>query len=384
MQRSADRILTTHAGCLERPHELKEALAGGDWEAAAGPLRTAVADVVRKQVDAGIDIVNDGEFGKSIWQWYVTERLTGFERRQHETALLYGRDRDRFKDFYEFADRNVGRTLFFQDEADPWFGALATQPVCVGPVTYRPEAVQRDIENLEAALDDVGVTEAFLPVAAPASIEVAMKNEYYPSDDDFLWALADAMKEEYRAITDAGFILQVDDAWIPALWDRMVDLDLETYRKYCQGRIEALNHALAGIPEDRIRYHLCWGSWHGPHVTDIPLAEIVDLMFEVKAQAYVFEAANVRHAHEYHLWETVELPEGKIIAPGMVTHSTHVIEHPELVAERIERFAELVGKENVIAGTDCGMGARIHPELGWAKLQSLAEGAQLATRRLWG
>jgi 5-methyltetrahydropteroyltriglutamate--homocysteine methyltransferase len=244
--------------------------------------------------------------------------------------------------------------------------------------------VERDIENFKAALGSVHAVDAFYPTVAPASIEVGVKNEHYPTDRDLLYALADAMREEYRALADAGLLLQVDDAWIPALWDHEASIDRETYRNFCFERVEALNYALAGIPEDRVRYHICWGSWHGPHATDIPLAEVVDIMLRVNAGAYTFEAANVRHQHEYHLWESVKLSPGKIIIPGAVTHSTNLIEHPELVAERIVNFAERVGRENVIAGTECGMGARIHPQLGWAKLESLVEGARLATKSLWG
>ncbi len=372
------RILTTHVGALQRPPEAEAALMG---EVPEEELRTAVADVVRRQVEAGIDIVDDGEFGKSIWQWYVTERLGGIERQEHQRPPLRGRDQDLFSDFYAYAQRTPDVLFHGSDRA--FWASIATRPVCVGPITYTSGPVERDIANLKAALDGLDVVDAFMPAVAPASAEVDMGNEHYATQEELLWALADALREEYRAIVDAGFQLQVDDAWIPALWDHEPELDLETYRTYCRSRVEALNHALDGIPEERVRYHLCWGSWHGPHATDIPLAEIVDLMLEVDAGVYSVEAANVRHEHEYHLWEDVELPEGKKLAPGVVTHSTNLIEHPELVAERIVRFAERVGRENVIASTDCGMGSRIHPQLGWAKLEALSEGARLATCRLW-
>jgi 5-methyltetrahydropteroyltriglutamate--homocysteine methyltransferase len=255
--------------------------------------------------------------------------------------------------------------------------------VVTGPIRYRPEAVQRDIANLAAALRDRPAAEAFMPVVAPASIEVGMADEYYGSRDDLMRALADAIRQEYKAIIDAGFVLQVDDAWVPATWDRSPDYDLDAYRRYAAGSIEVLNHALDGLPEDRIRYHLCWGSWHGPHANDIPLAAIADIMLRVKAGAYLVEAANSRHEHEYHLWEDTKLPEGKILIPGVVTHATNQIEHPELVAERITRYADRLGRENVMAGADCGFGSRIHPELGWAKLAALAEGAALASGRIW-
>ena len=372
------RILTTHVGALQRPPEAEAALMG---EVPEEELRTAVADVVRRQVEAGIDIVDDGEFGKSIWQWYVTERLGGIEREEHQRPPLRGRDQDLFADFYAYAQQTPDVLFHGSDRA--FWASIATRPVCVGPITYTSGPVERDIANLKAALDGLDVVDAFMPAVAPASAEVDMGNEHYATQEELLWALADALREEYRAIVDAGFQLQVDDAWIPALWDHEPELDLETYRTYCRSRVEALNHALDGIPEERVRYHLCWGSWHGPHATDIPLAEIVDLMLEVNAGVYSVEAANVRHEHEYHLWEDVELPEGKKLAPGVVTHSTNLIEHPELVAERIVRFAERVGRENVIASTDCGMGSRIHPQLGWAKLEELSEGARLATQRLW-
>ena len=371
------RILTTHVGALQRPPEAEAALLG---EAPEQALTTAVADVVRRQAAVGIDIVDDGEFGKSIWQWYVTERLGGLTRKEYEAPPLRGRDHERFADFYEYAQKTPDVLFHGTDRA--FWASIATRPVCVGPITYEPGPLERDIANLKAALEGVDVTDVFMPAVAPASAEVDMGNEHYETQDELLWALAEALREEYRLIVEAGFQLQVDDAWIPALWNQRPDLDLETYRSFCASRIEALNHALAGLPEDRIRYHLCWGSWHGPHATDIPLADIVDLMLTVRAGIYSIEAANVRHEHEYRLWETVKLPDGRKLAPGVVTHSTNLIEHPELVAERIVRFAERVGPENVIASTDCGMGSRIHPELGWAKLATLAEGARLASARV--
>ena len=254
----------------------------------------------------------------------------------------------------------------------------------MGPITYQRGPVERDIANLKAALEGVDVVDVFMPAVAPASAEVDMGNEHYATQDELLWALADALREEYRAIVDAGFQLQVDDAWIPALWDHEPDLDLETYRRFCASRIEALNHALEGLPEDRVRYHLCWGSWHGPHATDIPLAEIVDLMLEGE-RGHLLGRGGERspRARVPPLGDRRSFPRARSSRPGVVTHSTNLIEHPELVAERIVRFAERVGRENVIASTDCGMGSRIHPQLGWAKLEALGEGARLATSRLW-
>jgi 5-methyltetrahydropteroyltriglutamate--homocysteine methyltransferase len=386
MRRSTDRILTTHVGALQRPPELSDAMAArGQWSPEVlGRLRAAVSDVVRRQLETGIDVVDDGEFGKTMWSRYVYDRLDGIEGRAPDPArapVFKGRDREQFPGFYAWADANS--TLFGYMEDKYWLSFMATSPVVTGPVRYRPEAVRRDIANLKAALADHPVTDAFLPVVAPASIEVGLADEYYGSHDDLMLALAEALREEYRAIVDAGFIVQVDDAWVPASWDRNPEYDLDAYRRYAAGSIEVLNHALDGLPADRVRYHLCWGSWHGPHANDVPLAHIADIMFGVNAGAYVIEAANSRHEHEYHVWEDLKLPDGKILIPGVVTHATNIIEHPELVAERITRYTDRLGAENVIAGADCGFGGRIHPELGWAKLAALAEGAALASSRIW-
>ncbi len=386
MRRSIDRILTTHVGALQRPQGLSKAMAEhGQWAPEVlQDLRTAVGEVVARQVATGIDVVDDGEFGKTLWSWYVRDRLDGIEGRDWPAdaePLLKGRDRDQFPGFYAWADANA--SLFGYMEDSYFFSSSLTQPVVTGPLRYRPEAVRRDIANLRDALAQTPAAEAFLPVVAPASVEVGLENEYYPSRDDMMRALADALSDEYRAVIDAGYLLQVDDAWVPATWDRSPEYDLDSYRRYARASIEVLNHALAGLPEDRIRYHLCWGSWHGPHANDIPLAAIADIMLRVTAGAFLIEAANSRHEHEYHLWEDITLPAGKILIPGVVTHSTNLIEHPELIAERITRYTDRLGAENVIAGADCGFGSRIHPELGWAKLATLAEGAALATSRIW-
>jgi 5-methyltetrahydropteroyltriglutamate--homocysteine methyltransferase len=386
MHGSADRILTTHVGALQRPAGLSAAMAEhGEWAPEVLPqLSAAVADVVARQQDIGIDVVDDGEFGKTIWMWYVRDRMDGIEGRdwdRSEEPLLKGRDRDQFPGFYAWADANA--SLFGYPEDSYFWSSNATQPVVTGPIRYRADAVRRDIANLTAALRGRPATEAFMPVVAPASIEVGLANEYYGSRDDLMRALADAISQEYQAIIDAGFVLQVDDAWVPAVWDRSPEYDLDAYRRYAADSIEVLNHALDGLPEDRIRYHLCWGSWHGPHANDVPLADIVDIVLRVRAGAYLIEAANSRHEHEYHLWEDVRLPEGKILIPGVVTHATNQIEHPELVAERITRYTDRLGRENVMAGADCGFGSRIHPELGWAKLAALVEGAALASSRIW-
>jgi len=373
---SDGRILTTHVGVLEIPTEVESALAD---DPTTPVLTAAVAGVVKRQVDTGLDIVNDGEFGKSFWTLYAADRLNGVEwRDETDVALLKGRDFAAFPEFYGWAFQTPGVLVWNMPPV------TAKKPVCIGALSYRPEAIQRDIANLKAALEHVDVTDAFLPTVAPASIEAHFGNEHYGSQEELLFALADALREEYTAIVEAGFQLQVDDAWIPLLWSLNEGIELDEYRRVVATRIEALNHALAGLPPDRVRYHVCWGSWHGPHAHDIPLEKIVDLVLEVNAGTYLLEAANPRHEHEVHVWERTKLPEGKKLAPGVVAHSTNVIEHPELVADRIVRYAERVGADNVIASTDCGMGLRIHPELGWAKLASLVEGARLASERLYG
>ena len=371
------RILTTHVGALQRPPEAVKALLGETPEDAAGEVRCRC----RSQAGRGRDRHRRRRRVRQVDLAVVRDRAAGRAGSQGARGPAAARSRPclAFPEFYEYAGRTPD-VLFYGDDRAFW-ASIATRPVCVGPITYNAGPAERDIANLTAALGGVDVMDAFMPAVAPASAEVDMGNEHYETQDELLWALADALREEYRLIIDAGFQLQVDDAWIPALWNQRPELDLETYRRFCASRIEALNHALADLPEDRIRYHLCWGSWHGPHATDIPLADIVDLMLTVRAGIYSIEAANVRHEHEYRLWETVRLPEGKKLAPGVVTHSTNLIEHPDLVAERIVRFAERVGPEHVIASTDCGMGSRIHPELGWAKLATLAEGARLASAR---
>jgi 5-methyltetrahydropteroyltriglutamate--homocysteine methyltransferase len=393
MQRSTERILTTHAGALPRPDALIRAMGGGagteparDGGAElAALLPRLVAGVVRRQVETGIDVVNDGEYGKPSWTGYVSQRLAGFEVRPSTTPPIFQTSYDmrQYADYYGEAIREG--TLWHRSVAQEAPPATPVEYVCTAPITYVGGAlIERDIDNLRAGLTQTPAVEGFLPVAAPASVEVGRKNEYYKTEEEFVFALAEAMAEEYRAITGAGFVVQIDDAWIPALWDQMLpDVDLAAYLKYCELRIEALNHALAGVPEELVRYHICWGSWHGPHVSDVPMRDILPLMLKVKAAAYVFEAANVRHEHEYHLWEDVQLAEGKTLIPGVVSHATNVVEHPELVAERIIRFAERAGRQNVMAGTDCGLGGRVHPQVAWAKLGALAEGARLASQRLW-
>ena len=387
MKRSVDRILTTHVGSLIRPQPLQEFLrakqAGKPFDAQAYDhcLTRSVADVVRRQAEAGIDVVSDGEFGKSIsWSQYVLERLSGFERRPVKPGgnpFQRGADRERFAEFYAELDAH--------EEV-----ATRTDSVCVGPINYTGQAeLQRDIENFKAALKGVNVEEAFLPVAAPASVIPDRKNEYYKSDEECLFAIGAAMRTEYKMIVDAGFLLQLDDARAAVTYDRMVPpAAFADYRKWVDMHMEVLNHAIEGLPPERIRYHVCWGSWPGPHTTDVPLKEIVDLILKVKVGAYVIEGANPRHEHEWKVWRDVELPDGKVLIPGVISHATNVVEHPELVAERIGRYARLVGRENVLAGTDCGFAQgpfyrRVHPSIMWAKLEALAQGARLASKELW-
>jgi 5-methyltetrahydropteroyltriglutamate--homocysteine methyltransferase len=377
MKRSTSaKILTTHVGALPR---LDGADAPDGADAAA--LRQAVADVVARQREAGIDVVNEGEYTKGgDWLSYVEARFAGFEVRPPAggiPVILQGRDREEFADFYRYAAERG--TLYYQpgketkQHARPHWAATA-------PVSYRGAAdLEREIEIFRAVIG--ADTEAFITSTAPASLEPYRQNDYYKSQEEFVFALAEAMRTEYQAIVAAGFVLQVDDAWLPALWDRIgIQMGLDAFRKYCEMRIEALNHALRDLPEDRIRYHLCWGSWHGPHAFDIELQKLVDLMLRVRAQAYLIEAANARHEHEYVVWDDAKLPDGKILIPGMVSHATDGIEHPELVAQRIRRFARRVGAENLMAGTDCGFGGRSHPQIAWAKLRALAQGAELAAK----
>jgi 5-methyltetrahydropteroyltriglutamate--homocysteine methyltransferase len=392
VKRSLDRILTTHTGSLVRPPRLLEfarARQKGesiDPQAFDRTLADAVRDVVAQQVAAGIDIPNDGEFGKSTsWSLYVLKRLSGFEMREVKGANPFARGADRVR-FQEFYDELEGR-----GDGKDWSNVTRFDAVCVGDIKYNGLfELQRDIENLKAATSAAGVDEAFLPVAAPSSAIPDRRNEHYRTDDDLVVALAEALRTEYRAIVDAGFLLQVDDARAAVTYDRMVPpASLEDYRRWLARHVEILNHALEGIPEDRIRYHVCWGSWPGPHTTDVPLRAIVDLILKVNAGAYLIEAANPRHEHEWKVWRDVKLPAGRVLVPGVVSHGTNVVEHPELIAERLTRFATCVGRENLIAGTDCGfaqeeLNRRVHPAVMWAKLEAMAEGARIASRQLWG
>ena len=397
---SRDHILTSQAGSLPRPDDLIEANRAResgettDERKFQDTLQAAVVDVVRRQKEIGIDVPGDGEFGKSMghkvnyraWWSYCFNRLGGLDlagpglyesqpRRAKQgevvlTSFADRRDRNRFLQVYK-------------DEVTTGPG-MTNWPVVVGPITYKgQEAIKADIAHFKAALKASGVEEGFMTSVAPASA-ARFANKYYKTDEEFIFACAEAMREEYKAIVDAGLILQLDDPAIAENWDMInPEPSVKDYQKFTMVRIEALNHALKGLPEDRIRFHLCWGSWHGPHTTDIPMRDIVEVMLAVKCQGYSFEAGNVRHEHEWTVWQDVKLPDGKIIFPGVVSHATNVVEHPELVAQRILRFTKSVGRERVIAATDCGLGGRVHPMIAWAKLEALAQGAALASRELW-
>ena len=405
MRLSTDRILTSHAGSLPRPDDLIEANRAREIGDATGEpefqrkLRAAVAHVVRRQKAIGIDIPGDGEFGKAMgsrvnygaWWSYCFNRLDGLDLASGPG--LYGQPAKRSRPGHivvtSMNDRR-DRVRFAEVYADPEGPAStgprkAHLPICVGPIAYKGhDAIKADIANFKAGLAASGIEEGFMTSIAPASA-MRIGNEYYKTDEEFLFACAEALREEYKAIVDAGLILQLDDPAIADGWDMInPEPSVEDYRKFCMVRIEALNHALRGLPEDRIRFHLCWGSWHGPHTTDIPMRDIIDVMLAVKCDSYSFEAGNVRHEHEWTVWEDVKLPDGKVILPGVVSHATNVVEHPELIAQRILRFTKSVGRERVIAATDCGLGGRIHPMIAWAKLEALAQGAALATRQLWG
>jgi 5-methyltetrahydropteroyltriglutamate--homocysteine methyltransferase len=406
VKRSTDRILVTHVGSLVRPDELAHLLAAKqtgqpvDEATYAATLQASVADVVRRQAEVGVDIPSDGEYGKLGWTSYVAARLSGLEPRKHLAGdpepinpRTAGRDAKRFEEFYaayryvETYQWRLPKSGGAAPAIPPATDAAAWE--CSGPIGYKDQEIKRDIANFQAALKGVNVVEAFMPVAAPESARGVRLNRYYASDDAYLAAIADALRTEYRAIVDAGFLIQLDDAFLAHEYDRLlITQTAAEIHKQFGAYIEMLNYALRDIPEDKIRYHVCWGSWNGPHTSDVPLRDIVDLILRVRAEAYVLEAANPRHEHEWQVWESVKLPDGKILIPGLVAHSTNVIEHPELIAWRIKNFARLVGRENVIAGTDCGFSqnwntVRVHPSIQWAKLEALAQGARLASKELW-
>jgi len=393
VKRSTDRIRTTHAGRLPNSpgcDDLPIRLFRGET-IEPGVIQAGLDHVVRRQLDLGIDIIGDGEFWKSRSFSYYSRHLTGLATRPLKpgepfSTRVFTRERDMFAGFYK--DLDATGTIFHVPGEKP-MPAETVRMVANGPVTSKGiDAIALEIETFKAAVTRAGRSpdDAFMCVIAPGWLDHFIHNEYYKTDEEFIFALAEALRQEYLAVVEAGFILQIDDPGVVDWWDMFKPaMSVEDYRnKIVKVRIEAVNHALKGIPADRVRYHLCWGSWHGPHTHDLPFSHIIEMMLRVNAQAYSFEAANVRHEHEWALWRDTRLPEGKIVVPGVVSHATNLVEHPELIAERIMRFAGCVGRENVIAGTDCGLGGRVHAEIAWAKLEALAEGARLASQRLWG
>ncbi|MFN8636537.1 MAG: cobalamin-independent methionine synthase II family protein [Chloroflexota bacterium] len=381
MKHSTDRILTTHTGSLPRPDDLVGMLEGHDQREARADagfqarVSGAVKEIVRKQVDAGITVVNDGEMSKVGYSTYITDRATGFSEQSRDFPLQV--EVARFPEYYQ--QRPTG-------------GSGVRRPVCVGPIEWTGDAqVQTDIANFKAALEGVQVAEAFMTAASPGVVWQFLLNDYYPTHEAYVFAVADAMRHEYEAIVNAGFVLQLDCPELAMGWNRFTfaDATIDDFRKVADLHVSALNHAIANIPADRVRLHLCWGNYEGPHMRDIPLARIVDVVLKAKVGAVSFEGSNPRHAHEWKVWEGVKLPDGLILIPGVLDSTTNFVEHPELVAERIVRYANVVGRENVIAGTDCGFSTfarsalTVHPTVTWAKFQAMAEGAEIASKQLW-
>jgi 5-methyltetrahydropteroyltriglutamate--homocysteine methyltransferase len=395
VKRSTNRILAGHAGNLPRSEDLwqmlldRDAGRAVDETALQARVRQAVADTVQGQVDAGIDIVNDGEQSKRSWQTYAYTRLAGLEERPEQrtqaTGSIVGRDMQEFQGYFRGLFAGVGAGLPATLRAGA-VGGLTNPVACVGPLAYTGgEQVRADIDNLRGAIAGYDVEEAALTAIAPGTIEHWLSNEYYGSDEEFLFAIAEAMNAEYRAITDAGFLLQIDDPDLADAWQIHANMDIEEYRRFADLRVESINVALQGVPREQVRLHVCWGSIHGPHKNDIPLRHIADLILRVNAGVYSVEASNPRHEHEWRVWEDFPLPQDAVLMPGVVGHASDFVEHPELVAERIARYAGVVGRENVIAGTDCGLGGRVgHENIVWAKFEAMAEGCRIATRHLWG
>ena len=404
MKRSTDRIIVSHAGVLPRPNDLRDMMAPGHEAEFHKRLPSAVKEIVDQQVKAGFDVINDGEFSKvGGFSGYPRARLSGLEMRDVQTGSgpaphdVQGRDRRDFPEFGKlgFPARAGGAPSLGFTQAGGGIaaggGTVATPSgtramvFCTGPIKYiGQDSYKEDIANLKAAMQGVSGVEGYLPAVAPGTMEHWLYNEYYKTEEEFLFAIADAMAEEYKAITDAGFILQIDDPDLPDGWQMYPDMSLAEYHKYADLRVEALNHALRDVPRELIRFHTCWGSQHGPHMDDIPLSEIIDLIFKIKAECYSVEAANPQHDADFHVFEKVKLPDGASYMPGVVSHVSNTIEHPQVVADRLIRYANLMGKENVIAGTDCGMGSRVgHPEVCWAKFNAMVEGSKLATKALF-
>ncbi len=393
MKRSDSRILTTHTGSLPRPSDLVEALnakeLGGSYDARKlhGRVSRAIAEVVRRQSDAGLDVINDGEHSKVSWMAYARGRLSGLE--EIDSPVRF---RGATRDSLAFAAAYKDMKVMLAGRSSALVAKRTVRPkawVCSGPIAYiGQDELRADIDNLKVALSDAKFEEAFLTAISPSNLELYYENHYYASAAEYLVALADAMHVEYKAIVDAGFVLQIDDPRMATHYNRTPDASIEDCRKFIALRVEAVNHALRGIPEDRVRFHTCYSVNIAPRVFDFELKHFVDLMLQIRAGAYAIEAANPRHEHEWELWRDVPLPDHKILIPGVVSHCIHLVEHPELVAQRILRFASVIGRERVIAGTDCGFGTsgagdEVHPDVAWAKLRSLVEGAQIASKKLW-
>jgi 5-methyltetrahydropteroyltriglutamate--homocysteine methyltransferase len=395
MKTSTDRILTTHVGSLVRPESVRALLRARvsgqaiDEAELGARVADAVRDVVKRQAEVGIDVVSDGEMGKTSFLVYTDERLTGFvattapdDPSLTKAGGVWARRVESRREWSAFSE-------YYADYLPREMPMAAPPSVCEGPIAYKGQAIlEKDLATFKAALEGTDVVEAFVPAIAPAMVGRG-QNRHYPSEEAYVFAIAEALRTEYRAIVDAGFILQIDDPGLGETWDMLIPApSVEEYRKLQARNIAALNYALEGIPEDRVRFHLCWGSWQGPHLTDLSLRDVADLMLSVKAQAYSIEAATPRHSWEWRIWEDVKLPDGKVLIPGVIAHTTAVVEHPETVAERIVTYARLVGRERVMAGVDCGFaqGAlfqRQHPSIMWAKFEALTAGARLASQRLW-
>jgi 5-methyltetrahydropteroyltriglutamate--homocysteine methyltransferase len=394
MKVSSGRILTTHTGSLPRPADLVATLnskeLGEDYDRTAfrDRVQRAISDIVRQQADAGIDIIDDGEHSKVNWMAYARARLSGLE--EIDAPVRF---RGPTRDSLAFPQTYEDMRVMLAARSSALVAKRTVRPkaqVCVGPIAYvGQEELKADIDNLKTALQGAPAADAFMTAISPSNLELYYENRYYASDEEYLAALSEAMRVEYKAIVDAGFLLQIDDPRMATHYNRAVDASIEDCRKFIALRVEAVNHALRGIPEDRVRFHTCYSVNIAPRVHDFELRHFVDLMLRVRAGAYLIEAANPRHEHEWQLWQEVKLPDGKVLVPGVVSHCIHLVEHPELVAQRIVRFADVVGRERIIAGTDCGFGTsgagdEVHPEVAWAKLRSLVEGARLASQRLWG
>jgi len=386
MKLSTDRILTTHVGSLPRPDDLFDTMLDRmdgkpvDEKAYAARVRKAVADTVKQQVDAGLDVVSDGEMGKPSFITYATQRLDGLEKREGNRPSPFSDTRET-RDFPDYYQSAVAEQVSARRRR--------ARMVCAGPIKYKGHAqLKADLEDLKAALKGVNATEAFVPAIAPSNVETTTPNEYYPNDEAYVFAIAEAMREEYQAIIDAGFLLQIDDPFLVTYYIMRPQLSIADCRKWAELRVEALNSALKGIPEEKIRFHTCYSVNMGPRVHDMQLKDIIDVILKVRAGGISFEAANPRHEHETEEWKRAKTPDNKVLIPGVITQSTVLVEHPELVAQRIARFADVVGRERVIASADCGFASfagsnEVHPSIVWAKFKSLVDGARLASERLW-